>query len=114
MKTTGLKIGEEVEKVLTLKGLTKADLARLLEVKPQSIDYLMKRASVDTDTLYAISHALNHDFFALYQKLLYQTNYDKIKTERAKILVEIELDMNDVIRLNLKDRVIKTLDNTQI
>lgn len=46
--------------------VTKAELARRLKVKPQSVDYMLTRKSVDTDTLYNVSRALNYDFALLY------------------------------------------------
>lgn len=46
--------------------VTKAELARRLKVKPQSVDYMLTRKSIDTDTLYNVSRALNYDFALLY------------------------------------------------
>ena len=34
--------------------VTKAELARRLKVKPQSVDYMLTRKSIDTDTLYNV------------------------------------------------------------
>ena len=46
--------------------VTKAELARRLGVRPQSVDYMLTRKSIDTDTLYNVSRALNYDFAMLY------------------------------------------------
>ena len=46
--------------------VTKAELARRLKVKPQSVDYMLTRKSVDTDTLYNVSRALIFFFFLLF------------------------------------------------
>ena len=35
--------------------ITKAELARRLGVRPQSVDYMLTRKSIDTDTLYNVS-----------------------------------------------------------
>ena len=48
------------------KLVTKAELARRLQVKPQSVDYMLTRKSIDTDTLYNVSKALDYDFALLY------------------------------------------------
>ena len=48
------------------KQVTKAELARRLQVKPQSVDYMLTRKSIDTDTLYNVSKALDYDFALLY------------------------------------------------
>ena len=112
MKSTNIHIGENILAVMTQKGVTKADLARLLSVKPQSVDYLLKRKSIDTDTLYNISVVLNFDFSHLYrinQPNSEQTNFD-INPTQAKIMVEIMLDMEDIIKLNLKKRIAQALD----
>ena len=112
MKSINVHIGENILAVMNQKGVTKAELARLLEVKPQSVDYLLKRKSIDTDTLYNISVALDFDFSLLYrinQADLEQTNFD-INPTKAKIMVEVMLDMEDIIKLNLKKRLVQALD----
>ena len=112
MKSTNIHIGENILAVMNQKGTTKAGLARLLAIKPQSVDYLLKRKSIDTDTLYNISVALDFDFSQLYrinQANQEQINFD-INPAKAKIMVEIMLDMEDIIKLNLKKRVTQALD----
>ena len=112
MKSTNIHIGENILAVMNQKGVTKAELARLLDIKPQSVDYLLKRKSIDTDTLYNISAVLDFDFSLLYrinQANSEQTNFD-INPAKAKIMVEIMLDTEDVIKLNLKKRVTQALD----
>ena len=56
--------------------ITKAELARRLGVRPQSVDYMLTRKSIDTDTLYNVSRALNYDFAMLYSLHEGQTNCD--------------------------------------
>ncbi|MDR0231462.1 MAG: helix-turn-helix domain-containing protein [Dysgonamonadaceae bacterium] len=112
MKSTNIHIGENILAVMNQKGVTKAELARLLSIKPQSVDYLLKRKSIDTDTLYNISVALDFDFSLLYrinQLNSEQTNFD-INSANAKIMVEIMLNLEDIIKLNLKKRVTQILD----
>jgi hypothetical protein len=73
---------------------------------------LLKRKSIDTDTLYNISVALDFDFSKFYQ--LNQTNLDQtnldINRPKAKVLVELMLNMEDIVKLNLKNRVIQVFD----
>ena len=107
MKSTTIHIGENILAVINQKGITKAMLARMLSIKPQSVDYLLKRKSIDTDMLYNISKALEFDFFQLYrtnQPNPEQTNFD-INPAKAKVQVEIMLEMEDIIKLNLKKRI---------
>ena len=112
MKSTALHIGENILSVMNQKGITKAELARMLEIKPQSVDYLLKRKSIDTDTLYNVSVVLDFDFSKLYsinQTISEQTNFD-INQSKAKVLVEISLNVEDIIKLNLKNRIVQILD----
>ena len=93
--------------------VTKAELARRLKVKPQSVDYMLTRKSVDTDTLYNVSRALNYDFALLYSIHQEQINYDTLEQEyrlsTAKVLVELELKPEDIAKLNLKKRIADVL-----
>lgn len=93
--------------------VTKAELARRLGVRPQSVDYMLTRKSIDTDTLYNVSRALNYDFAMLYSLREGQTNCDMkeaaYNVATAKILVELELKPEDLARLNLKKRITDVL-----
>jgi len=87
--------------------ITKAELARRLGVRPQSVDYMLTRKS--TDTLYNVSRALNYDFAMLYSLHEGQTNCDiqesSYNVATAKVLVELELKPEDLAKLNLKKRI---------
>ena len=89
--------------------VTKAELARRLGVRPQSVDYMLTRKSIDTDTLYNVSRALNYDFAMLYSLREGQTNCDiqesSYNVATAKVLVELELKPEDLAKLNLKRRI---------
>ncbi|MDD2960610.1 MAG: helix-turn-helix transcriptional regulator [Muribaculaceae bacterium] len=107
-------IGNEIKKVLNVKGIKKAQLARFIGVRPQSIDYLLTRKSIDTDTLFAVSQALDYDFSKLFTLTDNQTNCDKeisTKITNAKVVVEIELTRDDIKKLDLEKRV--SLNNEQ-
>jgi plasmid maintenance system antidote protein VapI len=113
MKPTSIHIGKQILSVMGEKRVTKANLARLLGVKPQSVDYLLKRKSIDTDTMYNISLVLDFDFSGLYRINLpekKQINFD-IKESRTKVLVEVLLNKEDIAKLNLKNRVLQLFDN---
>ena len=111
MENSNTHIGVAISSVIKENGVSKADLARLLAIKPQSVDYLLKRKSIDTDMLYKVSVALNYDFSKLYsinQTNSNQINFDIMNT--PKVLVEISLNHDDVIKLNLKNRILKVID----
>lgn len=62
MEKSNIYIGEIIRNVMADNQVTKAELARRLGVRPQSVDYMLTRKSIDTDTLYNVSRALNYDF----------------------------------------------------
>ena len=109
MKKSNIYIGEIIKNIMSERQVTKAELARRLDVKPQSVDYLLTRKSIDTDTLYNISLALDYDFALLYSIKQEQRNYDnediRYKLGNAKITVEIELQQDEIIKLNLKKKI---------
>ena len=78
MEKSNIYIGEIIKNVMLEQQVTKAELARRLKVKPQSVDYMLTRKSVDTDTLYNVSRALNYDFALLYSIHKEQINYDTL------------------------------------
>lgn len=114
MKKSNIYIGEIIKNVMSERQVTKAELARRLDVKPQSVDYLLTRKSIDTDTLYNISIALDYDFSLLYSIKQEQRNSDnegiRYKLGNAKIMVEIELQQDEIIKLNLKKKIAELLN----
>lgn len=90
-------------------------MARRLEVRPQSIDYMLSRKSIDTDTLYSVSLALDYDFAQLYSIKKNQSNLENTKEpsnniKKAKVVIELELDKEDMLRLNLRKKVSSLLN----
>ena len=112
MEKSNIYIGEIIKNVMLEQQVTKAELARRLKVKPQSVDYMLRK-SIDTDTLYNVSRALNYDFALLYSIHKEQINYDTLEQEyrlsTAKVLVELELKPEDIAKLNLKKRIADVL-----
>ncbi len=113
MVPTNIFIGEMIKEVMADKHVTKAELARRLGIRPQSVEYLLKRKSIDTDTLYNVSLALDHDFSKLYSLNKKQTIYDKSDsckiTQKAKVVIEIELEQSDLHKLDLTKKITKIL-----
>lgn len=72
MEKSNIYIGEIIRNVMADNQVTKAELARRLGVRPQSVDYMLTRKSIDTDTLYNVSRALNYDFAMLYSLVSFQ------------------------------------------
>ena len=59
MEKSNIYIGEVIRSVMADNQITKAELARRLGVRPQSVDYMLTRKSIDTDTLYNVSKSFN-------------------------------------------------------
>lgn len=115
MEKSNIYIGEIISDVMSEKKISKAELARRLNVRPQSVDYMLGRKSIDTDTLYNVSVALDYDFAQFYSIKKKQINLDKQdhnekKINKAKIVVELELEKEDLVRLNLKKKISSLLD----
>ena len=117
MKTLNIYIGKIIAHIMVEKKITKVELARRLSVRPQSIDYMLSRKSIDTDTLYKVSQALNYDFAQFYTLSKKQIDFDtpkKIeKTVKARLVVEIELDNDDLQKLNLNNKLNHVLMNKE-
>lgn len=115
MEKSNIYIGEIISDVMSEKKISKAELARRLNIRPQSVDYMLGRKSIDTDTLYSVSVALDYDFAQLYSIKKKQINFDKSendekKINKAKIVVELELEKEDLLRLNLKKKISSLLE----
>ena len=113
MEKTNIYIGELIKEFMVEIQVTKAELSRRLQVKPQSVDYMLTRKSIDTDTLYNVSKALDYDFAMLYSISKEQINCDKneeaYKLSTAKILIELELKPEEIIMWNLKKKIAELL-----
>lgn len=76
---------------------------------------MLDRKSIDTDTLYHVSRALDYDFALLYSIKKGQTDLnneivEKDKIKRARLVVELELGKEDILRLNLKKKIALLFD----
>ena len=115
MERCNIYIGKKIAEVMAEKKVTKAEMARRLEVRPQSIDYMLSQKSIDTDTLYSVSLALDYDFAQLYSIKKNQSNLENTKElsnniKKAKVVIELELDKEDMLRLNLRKKVSSLLN----
>ena len=115
MEKSNIYIGRIIAEVMANKKISKAEMARRLKVRPQSVDYMLGRKSIDTDTLYNVSLALDYDFAQLFSIRKNQTksdiehkSYDKIK--KAKLIVELELGEDDISQLNIKKKILTSLE----
>lgn len=117
MEKSNIYIGEMISEVMSEKNVSKAELARRLNIRPQSVDYMLGRKSIDTDTLYNVSVALDYDFAQLYSIKKNQIDFDKPHIHdkcinKAKIVLELELELEkeDLIKLNIKKKISSLLE----
>ena len=61
-----IHIGEEIRKELIRQERTPTWLASKIHCQRPSVYYIFRQASINTELLFAISKALNTDFFKLY------------------------------------------------
>ena len=61
-----IHIGQNIEKQLKATDMTQAKLAELIGVQRTEIVRLIKKQSIDSGRLTAISRALNHNFFLVF------------------------------------------------
>lgn len=61
-----IHIGEIIEQRLLQSGITKSEFARRIVKARQNVNDILRRKSVDTELLLAISRALKFDFFQVY------------------------------------------------
>lgn len=65
-QTTGIHIGQLIERVLDERGMTKAEFGRRIQTSRQNVNSLLRKSSMDTAYLMRVCQVLNHDFFADY------------------------------------------------
>lgn len=70
-----VNIGSLIDKKMKELGITQKELAfklnnvnRLFNIKQQNVSIIIKKATIDTDLLYFISHTLEYNFFEEYYK----------------------------------------------
>ncbi len=102
-------IGKLINDQLKKVGMTKSEFARRVASSPQSIHYILKRKSIDTDMLQKISRTLNYDFFQHFlgldkpskandELLGFTTNDIKKELESVKSEIEIVLLHNAYLK----------------
>jgi len=106
MKTQEIHIGELIKKRKEEIGITDAELARRINTTRQNIGRIQSLKSIDSDQLFAISKELDFDFFEYYRIDKKQLNVDK----KAKILIELEIDSDEILKLGIKDKVLQILN----
>ena len=94
-----IHIGEKIKERAQELRIGPTELARRINTTKQNIGWIYKRASLDSLLLYAISKALDFNFFALYDLSMvenpkinaYKKELEAVKRDNAALQKELEL-----------------------
>ena len=104
-------IGQEIRRVVKLRGLKVDELAKALNVSKPNIFDIYKRETIDTGLLERLCKVLNHNFF--------QPFSEKYQTETQKDSINIYKEQIDFLKNLVKEKeemyrvLVKALDKTK-
>lgn len=104
------KIGQIIKEVVEKRNYKVTTLAKELGTTRNNIYDIYERDSIDTYLLNRIGHILEYDFF---EHFLKPQTIEKIKLsesiKKSKILVEIELNEDEIMKVGFEEKVLKIL-----
>lgn len=109
MKLEEIHIGEEIRKKVQDIGLSDAEFGRRINTSRQNAQSIYERKSVDILLLSKICKALDFDFLSFYKDDKEQKSIDNLPKKKAKVVIELELNDDDILKLGLKDKVLQIL-----
>jgi hypothetical protein len=105
------KIGQLIRERLEASNMEVTAFAKAIDKERSNIYDIFKRDSIDTKLLKKIGQVLNYDFF---QELLEDSTIEKLKidqaTRKAKVLVEIEISEDEIMKIGFEEKVFKILN----
>ena len=120
MSNKKIHIGSKIAQLLAEKRITKTELARRTGMTPANAVYLVTRTGVDTETLWKIGKALQHNFFKHYPIDEENQSAGEFKTmpdERDKTIEElkrINTDLEKQLEATKRDMVFQKQENTYL
>lgn len=106
-KIIGQLIKERVEAV----NMEVTAFAKLINKERSNIYDIFKRDSIDTKLLKKIGQVLDYDFF---QHLIEKETIEKLRiqeiTRKSKVLLEVEISEDEIMKIGFEDRVFKILN----
>lgn len=105
------KIGQLIEKVARSKNIGATKLGEMIDSNRGNVYNIYKRDSIDTELLKKIGHALEYDFFQHYiekETIMKLKLQDHLQSQ--KVLVEIELTDEEILKIGFKEKVLKVLN----
>ncbi len=101
-------IGQEIKRVVKLRGLTVEELATALNVSKPNIFDIYRRETIDTGLLERLCKVLNHNFF--------QSFSERYQTDDHKEIVQLYKEQIDFLKHLVKEKedmyhvLVKVLD----
>ena len=90
-------IGSIIKEKLAEKSMSIAEFARKINRERTAVYDIFERKSLDTELLIKIGNILDYDF-------IHEVYFQNAKTAASKILIAIEIDKNDLDKLNLSEQ----------
>lgn len=105
------KIGQLIEERVKAQKMGVTEFANKISKERSNVYDIFKRDSIDTNLLKKIGQVLQHDFF---QYFLEPETVQKIKIsediKKSKILVELELNEDEIMKIGFEEKVLKILN----
>jgi hypothetical protein len=106
-------IGKIIEDRVNALNMDKTEFAKRLQKNRSNAYDIFSRDSISTKLLKKIGQVLEHDFF---EDLLEPSTKQKIIVEASmsnKVLVEIELQEDEMMKIGFRDKVFKVLNKDE-
>ena len=109
-----IHIGQQIRKKTKELRIGSTELSKMINTSKQNIYGIYKRKSIDTHLLYAISKALNYNFFKYYFSdetiLQVQEPAGEYKSGKSERLTEVELLQKELTELKDKYELLKKIN----
>jgi len=104
-------IGQIIKERLEAQKMEVTEFAKRINRERSNIYNIFQRDSIDTNLLKIIGQVLEYDFF---QHLIEPETIEKLKvieiTRKSKVLLEIDLSEDEIMKIGFEDRVFKILN----
>jgi len=106
-------IGKTIKQKLEESNMSVKDFAKEINKERSNVYDIFRRESIDTDLLIKIGKVLNFNFFQCYidepVKNIESANIIEV-SKKAKVLIEVVLNDDDILKLGLKEKVLQVLN----
>lgn len=110
---------KKIDELIKFSGMKKSDIAMKCDMSVTSLYNLLAGADVKISTLERLAEALSVPVTSFFEAENYEQNsgslqehtekYYRLEKTKAKIVVEMELDSDEFVKLGLNDKFIQVL-----